>query len=465
MTRFDADAAVRWTGGTWQPANTASLAFEGVFHDTRAGSPSGLFVAITGERVDGHTLLAAAVAAGACAAVVDHVPASVPAGLPLLLVSDTGQALMALGAGYRRAHAATIVGVTGSVGKSTVKELIAAMLEKTAVTGRTKGNWNNQIGLPLSLLAMPPQARYGVFELGMNRPGEIEELCDLLAPDAGVVTAIAPVHIEAFGDLSGIVEEKAALAKAIGPTGFVVLDADAPHFEQLAAATCCQLVTISTEEGAAYRYASDGRAVVLVQEHASGEAAELPLPLPGHHVAFNVALAVACCRQFGLDWSTLAEALTDFEPMGMRWQVEQVGGVTLINDAYNANPLSMRAAIRTLLDDVVPSRAWLVLGGMLELGPISDAEHTALGEFVAQFDLAGVVTVGPLGDRIAAAIEGRATGTPRLLRCTDAAEAGRQLASCIASGDTLLFKASRGFQLEVAVDYLRQNLSDDTQAG
>jgi UDP-N-acetylmuramyl pentapeptide synthase len=178
-----------------------------------------------------------------------------------------------------------------------------------------------------------------------------------------------------------------------------------------------------------------------------------------------VALAVACCRQFGLDWSTLAEALTDFEPMGMRWQVEQVGGVTLINDAYNANPLSMRAAIRTLLDDVVPSQAWLVLGGMLELGPISDAEHTALGEFVAQFDLAGVVTVGPLGDRIAAAIEGRATGTPRLLRCTDAAEAGRQLASCIASGDTLLFKASRGFQLEVAVDYLRQNLSDDTQAG
>ena len=110
MPRFDADAAVRWTGGTWQPANTAPLAFEGVFHDTRAGSPSGLFVAIAGERVDGHTLLAAAVAAGACAAVVDHVPASVPAGLPLLLVSDTGQALMALGAGYRRAHAATIVG-------------------------------------------------------------------------------------------------------------------------------------------------------------------------------------------------------------------------------------------------------------------------------------------------------------------------------------------------------------------
>ncbi len=464
MPRFSAQDAARWSEGRWREDPPEALAFEGVFHDTRSGMAGGLYVAIAGEHVDGHDLLTEAVAAGASAAMVERLPVTVPAGLPLLQVEDTGEALMALGAGYRRAQGATIIGVTGSVGKSTVKELIAAMLEQSAVTGRTKGNWNNQIGLPLSLLAMPPQAAYGVYEVGMNRPGEIGELCELLAPDVGVVTAIAPVHIEAFGDLSGIVEEKAALARAIGPEGFVVLDADAPHFEQLAAGTRCQLVTLSTGDGATYRYASDGRTMVRVEEHASGEAAELPLPLPGHHVAFNVALAVACCRQFGLSWSTLADALRNFKPMGMRWQVEEVGGVTLINDAYNANPLSMRAAIRTLLDEVAPARVWLVLGGMLELGSIESEEHRALGEFVAQYALAGLVTVGPQGALIADAVEAKAQPCPVLLRCDSATEVGPRLIDGIRPGDTLLFKGSRGFHLEAAVDYLRNHFSNGLRA-
>ena len=463
MQWFDALAAARWTGGKWIPASPEGLGFETVFHDTRTSASAGLFVAIAGERVDGHALLSDAVEAGACAAIVDHLPATAPAGLPLLLVEHTGDALMALGAGYRAAHAATIVGVTGSVGKSTVKELIAAMLEQAAVTARTKGNWNNQIGLPLSLLAMPPDASYGVFEVGMNAPGEIAELCGILAPDVGVVTAIAPVHVEAFDDVAGIVDEKAALPRAIGPAGFVVVDADTPHFEQLVADTRCQLVTISTGEGATYRYLSDGRDTVTITEHATGESADLPLPLPGHHVAFNVCLAVACCRQFDLAWDAIAGALRIFEPMEMRWQSEQVGGVTMINDAYNANPLSMRAAIRTLLGQADAPRAWLVLGGMLELGDIAASEHRSLGAFVAEFPLAGVVTVGQLGSVIADAVEAN-TATPLVtLRCETAAEAGPLLGARLAAGDTILFKASRGFHLEVAVDYLRHYLGDDDQ--
>ncbi len=235
MPNFDAREMAQWTGGKWCFGQPGAIA--GVSTDSRTLCRGALFVALRGPLFDGHAFIGEAFARGAVGAVISENTCALPrADRPLLRVPDTAQALQDMAANYRRRIQVAIVAVTGSVGKTTVKEMVADVLARRLRVARTRGNWNNAIGLPLSLLAMEPETRVGVFELGMNHPGELASLCRMLQPDWGLVTTIGPVHLEFFKSVEAIAAEKSTLLKSLPPGGVAVLRCDEPYFEMLRAA-------------------------------------------------------------------------------------------------------------------------------------------------------------------------------------------------------------------------------------
>ncbi len=441
-----------WTGGVWShpPARLC-----GVCHDSQAVWPGCLYVALQGTRRDGHVFVAAALAAGAAAALVRQGWPSAP-DVPLLRVADPHAALTAAAAGYRRAVAPFVIGVTGSVGKTTVKELTFALLAAAAPAAATRGNWNNDVGLPLSLLAMPRATRYGVFELGTNHPGEIAPLARLLQPDAAVLTPIGPVHIENFGSVEAIADEKAELIRAVPPGGFVVLEAAAAHADRLRRRSVAHVVTVSLDSPAADFHAEaidEVAGALTVVEGDGGARQALTHGRPGRHQALNVLLAVAAARSAHVSWPTLVDGLAAAALPPMRWERLAIGDLDVINDAYNANPLSMHCALSTFAAHAAPGRRLLVLGDMRELGALAEAAHRELGRRVAAGPWQGLLAVGTLAAWIAD--EAVRCGFGGWIRCVpDAAAAGAVLAAETRPGDSLLLKASRGIGLERALGAL-----------
>ena len=454
---FDPRELADWCAGRW---DAPPGPVRGVMHDSRALRPGNLYVALPGATVDGHAFVAQALQAGAAGALVQAGwrPDAPGAPLPLLRVPATRPALMDLGRGYRRAVAPFMIGVTGSVGKSTVKEWTAALLATTRSTASTCGNFNTDIGLPLSLLQMPRQTRLGVFELGISHPGELRPLCRVLEPDAAIVSAIGPVHLEFFGRLEAIADEKAELLRALPAAGFAVLDAESPCFDFLRGQTRARVITVSRAGAAAdYRAAAiDTRTGGFrVQGPGEDRPRELRLGVPGAHQVLNALLAVAAARACGVPWEAVEAALPRLPRMAMRWEQGEWGGVTLVNDAYNANPVSMEAAIRTFAQVAGGHRRLLVLGEMRELGPDAAAFHAASGACVAASGCEALIAVGRAGGWIAdAAVRQGFGGT--LVRVADAAAAGDVLASLAVPGDWVLLKASRGVHLEQAAERWRQ---------
>jgi UDP-N-acetylmuramoyl-tripeptide--D-alanyl-D-alanine ligase len=439
------------TGGTWNrlPASPICAAS----NDTRTTGPGDLFVALPGERADGHDFVGKAFEKGAAAALVKAAWAA-PAGSACLSVPDPLTALQAIAAAHRRASDWRLIGVTGSAGKSTVKEMTACLLESRWPTARTLGNWNNAIGLPLSLLTLVPgHHRCGVFEAGTNHPGEIRALCDILRPEWGIVTNVGPVHIEFFKTLEGVAREKGALLESLPRGGLAILNRDTPLFDRLAKAVPCRLLTASLENSDADLRAETkddllgDRQVLRVRER-GGSVHVVRLPVPGRHNALNALLAALAGREMGLSWAEMDEALAAYTPMSMRWQVQEAGGILVINDAYNANPLSMAAALQTFRNTPCRGKKWLVLGEMRELGDMAEAAHADIGDAVAGGPWSGLIAVGPL----AAAMLERACarGFPKdgSIAVADAAAAAEALKARVRPGDAVLIKASRGVRLE-----------------
>lgn len=452
---FDPEALRRWAGGEWRQGVPAPLA--AVVHDTRHVSPGALFVAIRGARFDGHDFIPRAVQAGAAAAMVSRERAAglAAAGVPLLVVEDPALALRALATGYRRQSGLTVVGVTGSTGKTTVKEMIASLLEAAMPTARTRGNWNNEIGLPLSILAIPAGTRAGVLELGISHPGEMAPLCAIAQPDWGVITAVGPVHLEFFGSVEAIAREKGELFRRLPPGGVAVLSRDEAHFSLLRSLAPGRVITTSVHAGADADYRLAGHdprtGHGVVEDRVDGGRHTFRLSLPGLHNRHNALLAMAVARGMGVPWEKITGALDRFSAPSMRWERREIGGITVINDAYNANPLSMSAAVRTFADLEVGGRKWLVLGDMLELGPGAAEEHRAIGRLVAGGTWAGLVTVGPLGGMIGEGACDAGFAPDRVHACPDTGTALARLKENIAKGDAVLVKASRGIHLEDVV--------------
>ena len=457
MTLFSGEDAARWCHSVWSPQPPRRIT--GVSTDTRALASGHLFVALHGPRFDGHDFVPAAFERGACGAVVRRGFAwCVSSEHALLFVDDPGRALQDLGAGYRAALAPEIVAVTGSAGKTTVKEMAADLLDTLAPTARTRGNWNNEIGIPLSLLAMQPSHKIGVFEVGVSHPGEMASLGRMLKPSWVIVTNVGPVHLEFLETEEGVAREKGQLLRELGTDGTAILPGDSPWFPFLRSAVAGRVVTVAMTGEADYvcretRCLADGGTAVLVEEaRQAAVREEIYVPVPGRHNVRNALLAVALAREHGVAWDAIRSALRRYRPLPMRWESQVVAGVVVVNDAYNANPMSMRAAIETFERMRVEGRRWLVLGSMLELGRGEEEEHLALGRHLATGPWAGLIVVGPLGTRIARGAQAAGMAEERIMCCGTPAEAAEVLATRAAAGDAVLLKASRSIHLEQTIE-------------
>ena len=455
---FDTRAFAAWVSGEGQ-ALPATMC--GVTQDSRKLTPGCLYVALRGERFDGHDFVGQALRGGAAAALVERAwqPSEDASGWPLIRVADTRQALCDAARAWRQKSAAFVVGLTGSSGKTTTKEMAAALFSAGGAVCATQGNLNNEVGLPLSLLSMPPETAFGIFETGTNHPGEIARLADVLRPRAAIVSSIGSAHIEYFGSVEAIAQEKGALLAALPRDGFAVLSLETPCFETLAALSRAPVVTTSlaTRDADYCGALLDPLGGALrVTERATGVQTVLRSGLPGEHNASNLLLAFAAARSAGVSGQAAAQALLQLTLPGMRWEVSVCGGVTVVNDAYNANPSSMMAVLRTFAKLPCPGRRVVALGDMLELGGLTETLHREVGRCVAELSPDGLFAVGPDAVRYLAD-EAVKAGYPasRVFCFSGVAEASAAVKAFVKPGDGLLLKASRGMRLERILDELR----------
>jgi len=424
--------------------------------DSRRLAPGEAFVAIRGRRWDGHRFIEDAAHRGASCLVVSQVPASPngSAALPLVLVRDTAQALGDLARFHRRRLNPSVVAVTGSCGKTTTKELIAHLVGDSALVLKTFGTQNNHIGVPLTLLRLTPRHRLAVVELGSNHPGEIAYLASIAEPNAAVLTNIGPVHLEFFGSLMGVLREKVSLLDAVSPDGCVVLPGDqldvcleAPR--HLLPTT--RVVTFGTSDRCDIQALDIQRASERMAMRLRDHHSQWTIPLIGYHNVENALAAVACAWAMGVPLSVAKERLLSFEPIPLRSQVVRCNGLTILNDCYNANPLSFARALETLRDMQV-RRKLAIVGDMLELGSYAPSAHQAIGRMATQLGIAAVLAVGEYALEVAQGAREAQGGKVLVYRSVQ--ELLEQLPSMLQRGDGLLVKGSRRLNLEQVTDFL-----------
>lgn len=458
---WDATVIAEVTGGT----ASADFLVSGVEIDSRDVRSGDLFVALRGEVQDGHEFLDAAFANGATAALVDR---AVP--YPHVLVEDTMAALRALATAARQRTTARIVGVTGSVGKTGVKEAVFAALDRSSRGGahRSVRSYNNHVGVPLSLARMAAHTQFGVFEMGMNHAGEIAQLTAQVRPHVALITTIAPAHIENLGSIEAIADAKAEIFRGLAPGGTAVIPADVPQFEQLRQAAerrGVQILTFGRSAHADVRVmdmipAANGGSLVTVQ---FGERRLVySIAEPGEHWVINSLAVMAAVHAAGGDMAAAGLALAEMGGLkgrGARHRVNASGGKALvIDESYNANPASMRATLGQLAQTPAGRRI-AVLGSMKELGDFADAFHAALAEPVRDAGLDYLVLVGPemqaLNRELLRSGIQAVGGKPEFVHCASAAEAVVQLRQFgLIGGDAVLVKGSNSLGLNKVVDDL-----------
>ncbi len=429
-----------WTRGT---LHGADVRVDDVFTDTRRPQAGALFVALKGENFDAHDFLVQAEAGGAAAALVER---PVATDLPHVIVADCLLALGDLASAVRAPRRAHVVGITGSNGKTTVKTLLASILALHGRTHVNAGNLNNEIGLPLSLLAMPEDTEYAVLEMGAGKPGDIAYLAAIARPEIGLVNNIAPAHLERMGTLESIAETKGALYTSLPASGIAVINADdafAATFAAMAGSRRSVRFGITSDAdvlGEIIEAGAQTRFALLLPGHRS----EVTLPLSGRHNVMNALAAAAAAHALGVPAATIRQGLESAPAVKGRLQRHAMaGGWTLIDDSYNANPGSTEAAIRTLASE--PGEGWLVLGDMRELGQAARELHAQVGTLAREHGIGRLFAVGPLAAAAADAFGSRAThfaGQPALIEV---------LAKEVHAGVTVLVKGSRGSAMDNVV--------------
>jgi UDP-N-acetylmuramoyl-tripeptide--D-alanyl-D-alanine ligase len=422
--------------------------------DSRTLKPGDLFFAIKGERFDGHDFVDAALAAGAVGAVVRKDAAGRYAGRQrLLLVDDTLPALQRLARAVRKVWGHTLIGVTGSAGKTTTKEAIAKVLAAQKRVLKSEGNFNNEYGLPLQLLKLEPEHEVAVIEMGMNHHGEITALCEIAGPNVGVVTNVAPVHLGFFESVKDIARAKYELIQALPPHGCAILNADDEFVSQFGRDFHGKVVMYGVKRSAdvkAENIADRGEQGTEFDLVANGDRAKVQLKLIGRHNIYNALAAAAVglqCEKHSL--AGIAASLGELAPADKRGQVLHIGGATVINDCYNSNPKALEAMIDALaaLD---AKRRIVVAGEMLELGPAADELHFTCGAHAAAKRIDMLIGVRGAAQKI---VDGaKANGLISAEYVETPEEAGEWLAGTVRPGDAVLLKASRGVKLERALE-------------
>ena len=458
--RFTAEELGAATGGRWLDPPPGAVT--GLSTDTRTVAAGALFVALRGERFDAHDFLPAAASAGAAAAVVGR-PVAAPPGLPRLLVADTLSALGALAHLHRRRFTLPVVGVTGSNGKTTTREMIAAILAERGPMLRTEGNLNNEVGVPLTLLGLHAGHQAAVVEMGMNHRGEIARLAAIAAPQVGVVTNAAAAHLEGLGTVDGVADAKAELYAGLPPGGIAVVNADDARMLSRARASGRRMLTFA----AGRQRRGDVVVLEVISEEAGGlrfllgignRELTVSLALVGAHNAQNAAAAACAAIALGCTDQEIVRGLAAVRPVGRRLLLSRLPrGLLLVDDCYNANPASMEAALRTLseLARAEGGRALAVLGDMLELGPGEAALHRGVGAAAAGAPVTHLFGFGPRSRETVAGAVAAGLAPERTFQTEDLAALAEAVGAAAAPGDVLLVKGSRGMKLERLVEALR----------
>ena len=441
-----------WTADALEAATGGRLSrpfgVTGISIDTRTLRPGDLFVALIGENGDGHAHVADALARGAAGAMV-HRAENYPEHAPLLTVGDTLEGLRDLAAAGRARFTGRLAAVTGSVGKTTTKEMLRTILGAQGKTHAAEASHNNQWGLPLTLARLPADAAFGVAEIGMNHPGEIEPLARLARPHVALITSVEAVHIGYLGSIEAIADEKAAIFRGLEPGGIAVLPADSPLLTRLReAAGDARIVTFGEHAGEFRLVSCAGDAAAsTVTAEAGGERLSFPLPAPGRHMAINAVGALAAAAALGIPAKAAAAALAGFAPVTGRGAQRKILGdrATLLDESYNASPISVRAALDVLR--LIPAaRRVAVLGDMRELGAHAPAAHAGLAPAVAATaDI--LYACGPEMAHLFAAIPPALRGR----HLPDSAALATVVADAVRPGDAVLVKGSLGSRMKLVV--------------
>lgn len=426
-----------------RPAGQVPIA--GITTDSRSIKPGQLFVALRGENFDGHDFLDAAAAAGATAILVSDAARATGTGIPAYVVDDTLVALGRLGSYWRTAWGKTVVGVAGSNGKTSTKELLKAALGHSFEVHATSGNLNNRIGVPLTLLAIPPQADVAVIELGTSLPGEVAILRDIAQPDIAIVTSVAEEHLEGLGDLEGVLREETAVFEGVA---LGIVPSGQPEIGDAARGKAKRVVSAGLESGDLkadhYEMTPEGLGRVMVLD------VEFVPPIRGAHNLRNMMLAIATAVECGVDLQSAARGIASMPQPKMRVAWDKIGSAILINDAYNANPGSTRAAIELLSSSGDQRQRVIVLGTMRELGPKSDECHDDIAALALK---SGARIIAGIGD-FARALNRVGNSDDRIVTAEDVEDLWPKLAPRLAPDAVILLKASRGVQLERLVPHI-----------
>ncbi|MGQ0636322.1 MAG: UDP-N-acetylmuramoyl-tripeptide--D-alanyl-D-alanine ligase [Planctomycetaceae bacterium] len=424
--------------------------------DSRTLETGDMFWAIPGKTHDGHDFVAQATRQGALASVVSRQRAGAFSG-PLIAVDDTIRALGEFARWYRLQREALVVGVTGSVGKTTTREMLHAVLNCRHSGIRSSRNYNNEVGLPLSLLDLHTEHEYGIFELGASRVGDIRQLCEIACPEVGVVTRIGPAHLGSFGTLENIYQGKGELLEALPPHGFAVVAGDDDLMRKMGRRAACQVTYVGESSGNQVRATEvefqPGRLGFSVDQQ------RYELAAPARHYLTAALCALAVAREIGMDHATIADGLRGFEGAPARCQVAELGPWTVIDDTYNASPLSMQAACTCLNDWPAPGRRLLVAGDMLELGADAPRCHADFGHCVAATAIDRLLVVGEHADHVASGALQAGMSPYCIADCGDIDALLTVLDCWLEPGDVILVKGSRGMRMERVVEWLKQQAS------
>jgi UDP-N-acetylmuramoyl-tripeptide--D-alanyl-D-alanine ligase len=416
--------------------------------DSRTLQPGDLFVPLRGENFDGHRFVAQASERGATGAMVEESwSGASPTEFALIRVPNTLVAYQTLAANYRQSLSLKVIAITGSNGKTSTKDFVAATLARRFGVTKTEGNFNNHVGLPQTMLAANSGDEIAVWEIGMNHPGEIAALAKLAAPDAAIITNVGLAHIEFMGSRDAIAAEKGALAEAVGEGGTVILNADDPFSASIAQRTRAKIVFAGVEHGSVratdLRQSPTGCEFTILE---GAHRCRAQLPVPGIHMVQNAMLAIAAGREFGLSLEECAAGLATTPLTKARLQIKEINGIQFIDDSYNANPDSMKAALRTLIELDADGRRIAVLGEMGELGKESDQGHREVGEAAAALGVDELIAVGATGAAIARAA--KKAGLEKSRSVDSPEEAAEFLAENASPGDLILVKGSRSARME-----------------
>ena len=456
------EAVLKATGGELLVNGNVQI-FPGISTDSRTLSPGELFVALTGENFDGHQFVEEAASKGAASVVValDNAERLDTKGLriPVIGVSDTLRAFGDLASYWRSLHSIPVVAITGSNGKTTTKEMVAAILSRSWKVLKNHGTFNNLVGVPLTLLQLDNSHEAAVVEMGMNQPGEIERLTEIVQPNLGMITNIQAAHLEGMGDLDSIQRAKGGLFAGMKPTGTIVVNRDDPRVSREAAAFSGRQVRFSSKGDPAevrlekvHGVNGDGSHFLL---RLAEEPLEIRLPVIGLHHIKNAVAAAAVAWALNLPTSTIGAALDNFQPVDKRMEVVTLpGDIHLINDTYNANPGSMAAALETLMQVRQQGRAFAILGDMLEMGKDSSSLHRQVGRIAAKEGVDHLFAMGKQASHLLAGAAEAGMAREQLTEGGDHEEIATLIHGLLGAGDWVLVKGSRGMRMEKVVEAL-----------